>query len=66
MTTPQSGESVDGLQRLAYQLHYVDKLPWSVVADELDEPMVIVKEWAQTYIERTDAAADAAQPSLFG
>lgn len=65
MTEPMPGETIESLQRLAYQLYYTDKLPWATVAEEMDEPMTIVREWAQAYIDRTDAATRDAQPALF-
>lgn len=59
-------ETVEQLQRLAYQLHHVDRLPWATVAEELDEPMPVVQDLAQAYIDRTDEAAREIQPDLFG
>lgn len=64
-TTQHAHETPEHLQRLAYQLHHEDNLPWAAVADELDEPMAVVKDLAQEYIARTDAAARDAQGELF-
>ncbi|MFE0750743.1 MULTISPECIES: hypothetical protein [unclassified Gordonia (in: high G+C Gram-positive bacteria)] len=49
----------------AYTLRHVDNLTWDQVAAALDEPVAVVKDWAQTYIDRTDAAAAEQQMSLF-
>ena len=49
----------------AYTLRHVDNLTWDQVATALDEPVAVVKDWAQTYIDRTDAAAAEQQMSLF-
>lgn len=64
-TTGFHHETPEQLQRLAYQLHYVDRLPWQAVADQFDEPKAIVQDLAQAYIDRTDAAARDAQGELF-
>ena len=49
----------------AYTLRHVNNLTWDQVATALDEPVAVVKDWAQTYIDRTDAAAAEQQMSLF-
>lgn len=64
-TTQHAHETPEQLQRLAYELHHVDKMPWAAVAEELDEPMEVVKDLAQDYIDRTDADAREAQAPLF-
>lgn len=64
-TTGFHHETPEQLQRLAYQLHYNDGLPWDAVADQFDEPKAIVQDLAQAYIDRTDTAAREAQIELF-
>lgn len=72
MTTPDpvvvdlaDHETVEDLQRLAWQLHHVDGLPWQSVAEEMDEPRPVVQDLARAYIARTDDATAAAQAALF-
>lgn len=55
----------DLYDREAWTLRHRDRLPWSAIATRLDEPEVHVKMRVNRYIAATDAAADAAQGTLF-
>lgn len=69
MTAPEDlrylPEQLHTLHRDAYTLRHRDHLPWSAVADALDEPESVVRDWCRRYIDTTDAAAARAQLALF-
>ena len=53
------------LQRTAWEMREYGKLSWQQIGDQLDEPAPVVRDWAQSYIARTDAARRATELPLF-